>query len=123
MSEAWIIDAVRTPRGKGKPETGGLFGVHPQELLAQCLNALQQRNGFDPAHVEDVVAGIVTAVKDQGGCLARMAALTAGWPPEAATGVTLNRYCASSLQTTRSAVHAIRVGDGHAYLRRLVRLH
>ena len=54
MAEAFIVDAVRTPRGKGKKETGALSGVHPQALLAQCLNALEARNGFDPRHVEDV---------------------------------------------------------------------
>ncbi|MEE2664413.1 MAG: acetyl-CoA C-acetyltransferase [Myxococcota bacterium] len=111
MSEAWIIDAVRTPRGKGKPETGGLYGVHPQELLAQCLNALQDRSGFEPADVEDVVAGIVSAVKDQGGCLARMAALAAGWPAEAATGVTLNRYCGSGQQAVNFAAMGVMSGQ------------
>jgi acetyl-CoA acetyltransferase len=63
MGEAWIIDAVRTPRGKGKKDTGALSGIHPQELLAQCLNALQARNGFDPRDVEDMVAGCVSEVK------------------------------------------------------------
>jgi acetyl-CoA C-acetyltransferase len=111
MPEAWIIDAVRTPRGKGKPETGGLFGIHPQELLAQCLNALRDRNAFDPGDVEDVVAGIVSAVKDQGGCLARMAALTAGWPAEAATGVTLNRYCGSGQQAVNFAAMGVMSGQ------------
>ena len=65
MGEAWIIDAVRTPRGKGKKDTGALSGIHPQALLAQCLNALQKRNGFDPNHVEDLVAGCVSDVNDQ----------------------------------------------------------
>jgi acetyl-CoA C-acetyltransferase len=111
MPEAWIIDAVRTPRGKGKPETGGLFSVHPQELLAQCLNALQDRNGFDPGEVEDVVAGVVTAVDNQGGCLARMAALAAGWPAEAATGVTLNRYCGSGQQAVNFAAMGVMSGQ------------
>jgi len=111
MPEAWIIDAVRTPRGKGKPETGGLYGIHPQELLAQCLNGLRERAGFDPADVEDVVAGIVSAVKDQGGCLARMAALAAGWPAEAATGVTLNRYCGSGQQAVNFAAMGVMSGQ------------
>ncbi|MCA9511240.1 MAG: acetyl-CoA C-acetyltransferase [Myxococcota bacterium] len=111
MPEAWIIDAVRTPRGKGKPETGGLYGIHPQELLAQCLNGLRERAGFDPADVEDVVAGIVSAVKDQGGCLARMAALAAGWPVESATGVTLNRYCGSGQQAVNFAAMGVMSGQ------------
>ena len=111
MSEAWILDAVRTPRGKGKPETGGLNSVHPQELLAQCLNALRDRTGIDPADVEDVVAGIVSAVSDQGGCLARMAALTAGWPADAASGVTLNRYCGSGQQAVNFAAMGVMSGQ------------
>src|SRR4029453_2950749 len=81
MGEAWIIDAVRTPRGKGKKDTGALSGIHPQALLAQCLNALQARNGFDRNHVEDVVAGCVSDVNDQAGCIARNAVLAAGWDP------------------------------------------
>ena len=83
MGEAWIIDAVRTPRGKGKKDTGALSGIHPQELLAQSLNALAARNGFDPSDVEDVVAGCVTEVGEQGACIARKAVLAAGWPDDA----------------------------------------
>jgi acetyl-CoA C-acetyltransferase len=86
MGEAWIIDAVRTPRGKGKKDTGALSGIHPQELLAQCLNALQARNGFDPRDVEDMVAGCVSEVNDQAGCIARNAVLAAGWDPRTASG-------------------------------------
>ena len=62
MGEAWIIDAVRTPRGRGKKETGGLSGVHPQELMATCLKGLQGRSGFDPTDVEDVVAVLLTII-------------------------------------------------------------
>src|SRR5256885_15901726 len=89
MSETWIIDCVRTPRGRGKKETGALREVHPQELFAQTLNALVARNGFDPSEVEDVVVGTVTEIGEQGGCIARMSVLAAGWPVEA-TGVSLN---------------------------------
>ena len=71
MPEAWIIDAVRTPRGKGKKDTGALSGVHPQQLLAQSLKALQARNGFDPKDVEDVIAGCVSAFGEQAACIAR----------------------------------------------------
>ena len=74
MGEAWIIDAVRTPRGKGKKDTGALSGVHPQDLLSQCLTALQSRTGIDPKDVEDVVAGCVSAVGEQAACIAR------NWP-------------------------------------------
>ena len=73
MGEAWIIDAVRTPRGKGKKDTGALSGIHPQELLAQCLSALRERNALEVRDVEDVVAGCVTAAGEQGPCIALMA--------------------------------------------------
>ena len=75
MGEAWIIDAVRTPRGRGKAETGALSGVHAQELFATTLNALVQRNGLNARDVEDVVVGCVTQTGEQGGCVARMAVL------------------------------------------------
>ena len=78
IGDAWIIDAVRTPRGRGKRETGALSSIHPQELMAQTLNALKERNGFETTDVEDVVVGCVTAVGEQGGCIARMSALAAG---------------------------------------------
>jgi acetyl-CoA C-acetyltransferase len=65
MGEAWIIDAVRTPRGRGKKDSGALSGIHPQELLAQVLEALRERNGIDPSDVEDVVAGCVSATGEQ----------------------------------------------------------
>src|SRR5437867_10402575 len=80
MGTAYIIDAVRTPRGKGKA-SGALAGVHPQELLAQALNGLR-RTAFDVRDVEDVVAGCVQQVGEQGACIGRMAALAAGWPNE-----------------------------------------
>ena len=65
MGDAWILDAVRTPRGRGKKEVGALSGIHPQDLLSTCLNALVERTGIDPCDVEDVVAGCVTAVGEQ----------------------------------------------------------
>jgi acetyl-CoA C-acetyltransferase len=91
--EAWIVDGVRTPRGKGKP-TGALHGVHPQELLAQCLNALVERTGIDPAAVEDVIVGNGNSVGDHGHCIGRLSVLAAGWPVET-PGFTLNRFCGS----------------------------
>jgi acetyl-CoA C-acetyltransferase len=111
MGEAWIIDAVRTPRGRGKKGVGALSGVHPQELLAQGLEALRARNGFDPADVEDVVAGCVSAVGEQGACIARMAVLAAGWDPRAATGVTLNRFCGSGQQAVNFAAMGVMAGQ------------
>ncbi|MFQ5416666.1 MAG: acetyl-CoA C-acetyltransferase [Myxococcota bacterium] len=111
MGEAWIIDAVRTPRGRGKAEVGALSGIHPQQLLAQCLNALQKRTGIDPADVEDVVAGCVSAVGEQGACVARNAVLAAGWPCDSATGVTLNRFCGSGQQAVNFASMGVMSGQ------------
>ncbi len=111
IGEAWIIDAVRTPRGRGKRETGALSGIHPQELMAQTLNALRDRNGFETTDVEDVVVGCVTAVGEQGGCIARMSALAAGWDPQAATGVTLNRFCGSGQQAVNFAAMGVMAGQ------------
>ena len=101
MAEAWIIDAVRTPRGKGRKDSGALAGTHPQELFATCLRALAGRNPVDPARVDDVVAGCVSQVGDQGACIARNAVLLAGWPVEV-PAVTLNRFCGSGLRASTS---------------------
>ena len=79
MANAWIVDVVRTPRGKGRPD-GALHDVHPQELLAQCLNGLVDRVGFDPAEVEDVIAGNGIFSGDHGDCIGRLSVLLAGWP-------------------------------------------
>jgi len=110
MAEAWILDAVRTPRGKGRKETGALAGIHPQELLGRCLNALRDRQGFDPADVEDVVGGCVSDVNDQAGCIARNAVLAAGWDPQTASGVTLNRFCGSGQQAVNFAAMGVMAG-------------
>jgi acetyl-CoA C-acetyltransferase len=102
MGEAYILDAVRTPRGKGK-SSGRLHEVHPHELLATCLKGLEKRVDFDPADVEDVVAGCVTEVGDQGGPIGRFAVLCAEWPSQV-TGVSLNRYCGSGQQAANFAM-------------------
>src|SRR2546427_86847 len=94
MTTAYILDAVRTPRGRGKLGKGALTGIHPQELLAQTLNQLAERTGIDKHDVEDVVAGCVTQVHEQGADIARNAVLAADWPIEV-TGVALNRLCCS----------------------------
>jgi acetyl-CoA C-acetyltransferase len=111
VADTWIVDVVRTPRGKGRPD-GGLHGVHPQELLAQCLQALAARVGFDPVEVDDVVAGngILTGDHDAVG---RLATLLAGWP-ETVPGLTLNRFCGSAQQAI--TVAAMGVGSGHQEL-------
>ncbi len=111
MGEAWIIDAVRTPRGRGKKETGALSGIHPQELLAQTLNTLRDRVGFDPTDVEDVVVGCVSQAGEQGGCIARMSVLAAGWDPRAASGVSLNRFCGSGQQAVNFAAYGVLAGQ------------
>ena len=96
MSEVYIIDAVRTPRGKGK-KRGTLSSFHPQELGAACLNALKDRNKIDPAIVDDVVMGCVSQVSEQAACIARYTVMAAGWP-DSVPGYTVNRFCGSGLQ-------------------------
>jgi acetyl-CoA C-acetyltransferase len=110
MGEAWIIDAVRTPRGRGKKDVGALAGVHPQALLATTLRALAERNDFDSREVDDVVAGCVTQAGDQGACIARNAILLAQWPHEV-TGVSLNRFCGSGLQGVNFALMGVMSGQ------------
>ena len=108
MGEAWIIDGVRSPRGRGKAN-GSLHHIHPQELLAQVLNALRDRVGFDPDDVDDVVVGNGNSSGDQGMCIGRMAVLAAGWPVEA-PGITLNRFCGSGQQAVTFAAMGIQAG-------------
>lgn len=109
MGEAWIIDAVRTPRGKGKKDVGALVQTHPQELMATTLRALAARNVFDVRDVDDVVVGCVTQAGDQGACIARSAVLLAEWPQEV-TGVSLNRFCGSGLQGVNFALMGVMSG-------------
>jgi acetyl-CoA C-acetyltransferase len=99
MPEALIIDAVRSPRGKGKA-TGALHDLHPQELLAQVLNALCRRVGIDPADVDDVQIGNASGEGDHGMCIGRLSVLAAGWPVSV-PAVTVNRP--SPTQPPRSA--------------------
>ena len=110
MREAYILDAVRTPRGRGKKDKGALSGVHPQELLAQTLNALAGRVGFAREDVEDVVIGCVSQAGEQGANIARNAVLSAGWPLEV-TGVTLNRFCGSGAQAVNFAAMGVLSGQ------------
>jgi acetyl-CoA C-acetyltransferase len=109
MTASYIIDAVRTPRGRGKAGKGALSHVHPQELLAQVLRALEQRNHLDPARVDDVLVGAVSQVGEQGANVARNAVLAAGWP-DSVPGVALNRFCASGLQAVHFAAMAVASG-------------
>ncbi|HEX2093715.1 MAG TPA: acetyl-CoA C-acetyltransferase [Longimicrobiaceae bacterium] len=109
MAEAYIIDAVRTPRGRGKRGKGSLTELHPQELLAQTLNQLATRTRIDPADVEDVVVGVVSQVGEQGGNIARNAVLAADWPLHV-SGVSLNRFCGSGLQAVNFAAMGVMSG-------------
>jgi acetyl-CoA C-acetyltransferase len=106
---AYILDAVRTPRGRGKAGKGALSGIHPQELVAQSLRRLAEKSGIDPKNVDDVVMGIVSQSGEQGSNLARNAVLTAGWPIEV-TGVSLNRFCGSGLQAVNFAAMGVASG-------------
>ncbi|MFL6259472.1 MAG: acetyl-CoA C-acetyltransferase [Thermoanaerobaculia bacterium] len=109
MTDAYILDAVRTPRGRGKAGKGALSNIHPQELLAQTLNRLAERAGVDPADVEDVIAGCVSQAGEQGANLSRNAVLAAGWPEEV-TGTTVNRFCGSGLQAINFAAMGVMSG-------------
>ena len=108
MTEAYIFDAVRTPRGKGKKD-GSLHQATPIWLLRTLLQALQQRNSLDTSLVDDVVLGCVTPVGEQGSDIARTAVLDAGWA-ESVGGVTLSRFCASGLEAVNLAAAKVMSG-------------
>ncbi len=108
MTEAWIIDGTRSPRGKGKAN-GSLHDIHPQELLAQVLNALADRTGIDPNDVDDVIIGNGNSAGDHGACIGRMSVLAAGWPV-GTPGITLNRFCGSGQQAISFAAMGIQAG-------------
>ncbi|VWB87205.1 3-ketoacyl-CoA thiolase [Burkholderia lata] len=108
MSEAYIFDAVRTPRGKGKKD-GGLHQATPVWLLRTLLQALQARSRLDTTRVDDLVLGCVTPVGEQGADIARTAVLDAGWAQSVA-GVTLSRFCASGLEAANLAAAKIMSG-------------
>jgi acetyl-CoA C-acetyltransferase len=102
MPEAYIVDAVRTAVGK---KGGALSGVHPADLGAAVITALLERNGVDPAQIEDVVVGCVDAIGPQAGNIARTAWLAAGLP-EQVPGVTVDRQCGSSQRALHFAAQA-----------------
>lgn len=108
MSQAYIYDAVRTPRSKGKAG-GTLNEVKPVRLAAGLLEALQERHELDTAKVEDVILGCVTPLMDQGSCIAKAAVMSAGWD-ESVPGVQLDRFCGSGLEAVNIA--AAKVGSG-----------
>jgi len=108
MSDAFIYDAVRTPRGKGKKD-GSLHQATPVWLLRTLLKALESRNALDTALVDDVVLGCVTPIGEQGADIARTAVLDAEWD-ERVAGVTLSRFCASGLEAVNLAAAKVRGG-------------
>ena len=107
-TEAYVYDAIRTPRGKGKKD-GSLYEVKPVTLLSGLLSNLQQRNGFDTAAVDDVVMGIVSPIGEQGSVLPKIASLKAGWD-FTASGVQINRFCASGLEAVNMAAQKVASG-------------
>ncbi|SDK63607.1 acetyl-CoA C-acetyltransferase [Actinopolyspora mzabensis] len=115
MSEAFVYDAIRTPRGRGK-KTGALYGTKPISLVVGLVEELRRRHpNLDPEVLDDLVLGVVTPVGDQGGDIAKAAALAAGLP-ETVSGVQLNRFCASGLEAVNTAAQKVRSGWEDAVL-------
>ncbi|MFZ6710955.1 acetyl-CoA C-acetyltransferase [Undibacterium sp. TC9W] len=108
MTEAYLFDAPRTPRGKGKKD-GSLHSVKPISLLSGLMQDMQQRLSLDTALIDDVVLGCVTPIGDQGADIAKTATLAAGWNWQVA-GVQLNRFCASGLEAVNLAAQKVRSG-------------
>ena len=109
MGEAWIIDAARTPRAIGKQGKGALWEIHPQKLLSTVLSALVERNGLDTNDIDDVVMSCSSQVKKQAQCIARMAALDAGYSTRA-SGVTLDRFCGGGISAVNMGAASIMSG-------------
>ena len=114
MTDAYIFDAVRTPRGKGRKD-GSLHEVTSARLSAGILDALKDRNGLEGHAVEDVIWGNVTQVGEQGGCLARTAVLASDLD-QSVPGLSINRFCASGMEAVNLAANQVRGGAGSAYI-------
>ena len=114
MTDAYIYDALRTPRGKGRKD-GALHEVSALRMSAQILNALKKRNNLSGHAVEDVIWGTVTQVGEQGGCLARSAVLASDLD-QSIPGLAVNRFCASGLEAVNLAANQIRGGAGNGYI-------
>ncbi len=114
MTEAYIYDAIRSPRGKGRPD-GALHEVTSVALSARILNAVKERNGLNGHAVEDVIWGNVTQVGEQGGCLARSAVLLSDLD-EAIPGLAINRFCASGMEAVNLAANQVKGGAGNGYI-------
>ena len=113
-TDAYIYDAVRSPRGKGRKD-GALHEVTSARLSIQMLNAIKERNGLEGHAVEDVIWGNVTQVMEQGGCLARTAVLGSDLD-ESIPGLSINRFCASGMEAVNLAANQVRAGAGDAYI-------
>jgi acetyl-CoA C-acetyltransferase len=109
MADAYIYDAVRTPRGKGKKD-GSLHEITALSLASQVLEALRDRNGLDTTKVDDVILGCVSPVGEQGADIARTAVLAAGWD-QATAGFQINRFCASGLEAVNIAAAKVKSGE------------
>ena len=114
MQDAYIFDAIRTPRGKGRKD-GSLHEVTAARLSTLTLNEIQSRNGLSGHAVEDVIWGNVTQVGEQGGCLARTAVLASDLD-ESIPGLSVNRFCASGLESVNLAANQVKGGAGDAYI-------
>ncbi|MCA8878891.1 MAG: acetyl-CoA C-acetyltransferase [Rhodobacteraceae bacterium] len=114
MTDAYIYDAVRSPRGKGRMD-GALHEVTALYLSAEILNAIKDRSGLDTRAVEDVIWGNVTQVGEQGGCLARSAVLASDFD-ESVPGLSINRFCASGLEAVNLAANQVVARAGEAYV-------
>jgi len=114
MTDAYIYDAARTPRGKGRKD-GSLHEVTSVALSARLLNAIKERNGLNDHAVEDVIWGNVTQVGEQGGCLARSAVLLSDLD-ERIPGLAINRFCASGMEAVNLAANQVKAGAGQAYI-------
>src|ERR1700742_2407863 len=109
MTEAWIIDTARTPRGVGKVGKGALADVHPQRILSHVLKALAERNHLNTEEIDDVIAGCGSQSGKQAACIARMSALDAGYKTDA-PGFSLDRFCGSGLTAVNLGVMGIMSG-------------
>ena len=114
MTDAFIYDAIRSPRGKGRPD-GALHEVTAVALSAKILNAVKARNGLSGHAVEDVIWGNVTPIGEQGACLARSAVL-ASELDESIPGLSINRFCASAIEAVNLAANQVRGGAGDGYI-------
>ncbi|MGB5284135.1 MAG: acetyl-CoA C-acyltransferase, partial [Polyangiales bacterium] len=110
MTDCFIYDAVRTPRGKGRKKDGALADAPPLRMAKTVLQALPERGKFDSKEIEDVILGCVEPVGEQGANVGRMAALISGYD-DSVPGVQLNRFCSSGLEAVNIAAAKVKAGD------------